>query len=98
MAAAAYYYQAEFRDRVRSARGSSWSISRRCVWSRARFMSVCRNPICFDDLFSAGVVGLIQAIDNFDPRQNVKAQDLTRNFAFADRFSTAFAIPIGPRV
>ncbi|HEX4278597.1 MAG TPA: FliA/WhiG family RNA polymerase sigma factor [Bryobacteraceae bacterium] len=28
--------------------------------------------ICFDDLLSAGVVGLIQAIDHFDPRQNVK--------------------------
>src|SRR5580698_1030935 len=30
------------------------------------------ESICFDDLLSAGVVGLIQAIDNFDPRQNVK--------------------------
>jgi RNA polymerase sigma factor for flagellar operon FliA len=30
------------------------------------------ETICFDDLLSAGVVGLIQAIDNFDPRQNVK--------------------------
>jgi RNA polymerase sigma factor for flagellar operon FliA len=30
------------------------------------------DSICFDDLFSAGVVGLINAIDNFDPRQNVK--------------------------
>jgi RNA polymerase sigma factor for flagellar operon FliA len=30
------------------------------------------DSICFDDLFSAGVVGLIHAIDNFDPRQNVK--------------------------
>ena len=28
--------------------------------------------ICFDDLLSAGVIGLIQAIDNFDPAQNVK--------------------------
>ena len=27
--------------------------------------------VCFDDLFSAGVVGLINAIDHFDPRQNV---------------------------
>jgi RNA polymerase sigma factor for flagellar operon FliA len=30
------------------------------------------ESICFDDLLSAGVIGLIQAIDNFDPRQNVK--------------------------
>ena len=30
------------------------------------------ESVCFDDLLSAGVVGLIQAIDNFDPAQNVK--------------------------
>jgi RNA polymerase sigma factor for flagellar operon FliA len=30
------------------------------------------DSVCFDDLLSAGVVGLIQAIDNFDPEQNVK--------------------------
>lgn len=30
------------------------------------------DSICFDDLMSAGVVGLINAIDNFDPRQNTK--------------------------
>ena len=30
------------------------------------------DTIALDDLFSAGVVGLINAIDNFDPRQNVK--------------------------
>jgi RNA polymerase sigma factor for flagellar operon FliA len=30
------------------------------------------ESVCFDDLLSAGVIGLIQAIDNFDPRQNVK--------------------------
>jgi RNA polymerase sigma factor for flagellar operon FliA len=29
------------------------------------------DTVCFDDLLSAGVVGLIQAIDNFDPHQNV---------------------------
>ena len=28
--------------------------------------------ICFDDLLSAGIVGLIQAVDNFDPAQKVK--------------------------
>ncbi len=28
--------------------------------------------ICFDDLLSAGVVGLIQAVDHFDPQQKVK--------------------------
>lgn len=30
------------------------------------------DSICFDDLLSAGVIGLIQAIDNFDPQQGVK--------------------------
>ena len=30
------------------------------------------DSICFDDLFSAGVIGLINAIDHFDPRQNAK--------------------------
>lgn len=30
------------------------------------------DTVCFEDLLSAGVVGLIQAIDHFDPRQNVK--------------------------
>lgn len=30
------------------------------------------DSICFEDLLSAGVIGLIQAIDNFDPRQGVK--------------------------
>jgi RNA polymerase sigma factor FliA len=30
------------------------------------------DSICFDDLLSAGVIGLINAIDNFDPAQNVK--------------------------
>lgn len=30
------------------------------------------ESVCFDDLLSAGVIGLIQAIDNFDPSQNVK--------------------------
>lgn len=30
------------------------------------------DTIALDDLLSAGVIGLIQAIDNFDPRQNVK--------------------------
>ncbi len=30
------------------------------------------ETVSFDDLLSAGVVGLIQAIDNFDPSQNVK--------------------------
>jgi RNA polymerase sigma factor for flagellar operon FliA len=30
------------------------------------------ESVCFDDLLSAGVVGLINAIDHFDPGQNVK--------------------------
>jgi RNA polymerase sigma factor for flagellar operon FliA len=30
------------------------------------------DTICLDDLLSAGVIGLINAIDNFDPAQNTK--------------------------
>src|SRR4051794_6889524 len=30
------------------------------------------DSVVLDDLLSAGVVGLIQAIDHFDPSQNVK--------------------------
>jgi RNA polymerase sigma factor for flagellar operon FliA len=30
------------------------------------------ESVCFDDLVSAGVMGLINAIDHFDPGQNVK--------------------------
>jgi RNA polymerase sigma factor for flagellar operon FliA len=30
------------------------------------------ESIALEDLFSAGVIGLINAIDNFDPKQNVK--------------------------
>ncbi len=30
------------------------------------------DSVCLDDLLSAGVLGLIQAIDHFDPGQNVK--------------------------
>ncbi len=34
--------------------------------------------VSLDDLVSTGVIGLISAIDNFDPSQNVKLQDLRR--------------------
>jgi RNA polymerase sigma factor for flagellar operon FliA len=30
------------------------------------------DSVCFDDLLSSGVIGLINAIDHFDPSQNVK--------------------------
>jgi RNA polymerase sigma factor FliA len=30
------------------------------------------DSVCFEDLLSAGVIGLIQAIDNYDVRQNVR--------------------------
>src|SRR3984957_16294156 len=32
------------------------------------------DSVCFDDLLSAGVIGLINPIDNFDPRQNVSVK------------------------
>lgn len=71
MAAAAYYYQAEGlsgdeRDRLILEHLPQVRLVARKIHERLP------ETICFDDLLSAGVVGLIQAIDNFDTRQNVK--------------------------
>jgi RNA polymerase sigma factor FliA len=48
-----------------NARSSSWSIFRKCG-------ERLPEHITLDDLISAGVIGLIAAIDNFDLTQNVK--------------------------
>jgi RNA polymerase sigma factor for flagellar operon FliA len=37
-----------------------------------RFHEKLPSSVCLDDLISTGVIGLISAIDNYDPRQNAK--------------------------
>jgi len=71
LGAAAYHYQAEGlseeeRERLILEHLPQVRLVARKIHERLP------ETICFDDLLSAGVVGLIQAIDNFDPRQNVK--------------------------
>src|ERR1700722_15434248 len=71
LAAAAYHYQAdtlseEERERLILEHLPQVRLVARKIHERLP------ESICFDDLLSAGVIGLIQAIDNFDPHQNVK--------------------------
>lgn len=49
-----------------------------------------------EDLVHAGVVGLIDAVDKFDPSKNVPLSP-TRNSAFAEQLWTAFAKWTGAR-
>ena len=37
-----------------------------------RFHEKLPGSVCLNDLISAGVIGLISAVDNYDPRQNTK--------------------------
>src|SRR5271168_4374197 len=37
-----------------------------------RFHEKLPSSVCLDDLVSTGIIGLISAIDNYDPRQNTK--------------------------
>src|SRR5271165_1782360 len=71
LAAAAHYYQAdtvseEEREKLILEHLPQVRLVARKIHERLP------ESVCFDDLLSAGVIGLIQAIDNFDPRQNVK--------------------------
>ncbi len=71
MSALAYYYQTatvseEERERLILEHLPQVRLVARKIHERLP------DSICFDDLLSAGVIGLINAIDNFDPRQNVK--------------------------
>jgi len=71
LAAIAYYYPAdtvseEEREQLILAHMLQVRLVARKIHERVP------DSICFEDLLSAGVVGLINAIDNFDPRQNVK--------------------------
>ena len=71
MAAAAYYYpvdtiSGEERERLIVEHLPQVRLIARKIHERLP------DNIMLDDLLSAGAVGLINAIDNFDPRQNVK--------------------------
>jgi RNA polymerase sigma factor for flagellar operon FliA len=71
LAAAAYYYAAgavsdEERERLILEHLPQVRLIARKIHERLP------DTISFDDLISAGVIGLIQAIDHFDPGQNVK--------------------------
>ncbi len=71
MAAAAYYYPvelitAEEREQLIIEHLPQVRLIARKIHERLP------DTVMLDDLLSAGTVGLIQAIDNFDPRQNVK--------------------------
>jgi RNA polymerase sigma factor for flagellar operon FliA len=71
VSAAAYYYPAdtvseEERERLILGHLPQVRLVARKIHERLP------DSVCFDDLLSAGVIGLIHAIDNFDPRQNVK--------------------------
>lgn len=71
MSAAAYYYAPDIlsedeRERLILEHLPQVRLVARKIHERVP------DSICFDDLLSAGVIGLIQAIDNFDPRQGVK--------------------------
>jgi len=71
LAAAAYHYQAdtlsgEERERLILEHLPQVRLVARKIHERLP------ESICFEDLLSAGVIGLIQAIDNYDPRHNVK--------------------------
>jgi RNA polymerase sigma factor for flagellar operon FliA len=41
-------------------------------WIATRLHERLRNNTCLDDLISTGIIGLINAIDSFDPKFNVK--------------------------
>jgi len=54
------------------------------------------DSISLDDLVSTGVIGLISAIDNFDPGQNVKLKTYAE-YKIRGRFSIACAAWTGRR-
>lgn len=71
MAAAAYFYPpVKYSEPEREALILEHIPQVRLIARKIHERVPC--SVCFDDLFSAGVVGLINAIDHFDSRQNVK--------------------------
>ncbi|HWE49124.1 MAG TPA: FliA/WhiG family RNA polymerase sigma factor [Bryobacteraceae bacterium] len=71
MAASAYHYPADLLSEEERERLILEHIPQVRLIAR-KIQERVPDSVCFDDLMSAGVVGLIQAIDNFDPRQNTK--------------------------
>ncbi len=71
MALAAYYYPAEAISDVERERLIIEHLPQVRLIAR-KIHERLPNAICLDDLLSAGVIGLINAIDNFDPAQNTK--------------------------
>src|ERR1022692_565 len=71
LTAAAYQYQAETESEEERERLILEHLPQVRLVAR-KIHERLPESICFDDLLSAGVIGLINAIDNFDPRQNVK--------------------------
>jgi RNA polymerase sigma factor FliA len=71
MATAAYYFPADLlpdeeRERLILEHMPQVRLIARRIHERVP------DTVAFEDLVSSGVIGLINAIDNFDPRQNVK--------------------------
>jgi RNA polymerase sigma factor for flagellar operon FliA len=71
LAAAAYYFPAETMSEEERERLILEHIPQVRLIARKIHERV-PDSICFDDLLSAGVIGLINAIDHFDARQNVR--------------------------
>ncbi|MDP9170636.1 MAG: FliA/WhiG family RNA polymerase sigma factor [Acidobacteriota bacterium] len=71
MAAAAYFYPVEALSDQERERLIIEHIPQVRLIAR-KLHERLPDTIMLEDLFSAGVIGLINAIDNFDPRQNVK--------------------------
>lgn len=71
MAAAAYYYPADLLSESDREKLILEHIPQVRLIAR-KLHERLPDTIMLDDLFSAGVLGLIAAIDNFDPAQNVK--------------------------
>jgi RNA polymerase sigma factor for flagellar operon FliA len=71
LAASAYHYPADLLSEEERERLILEHIPQVRLIAR-KIQERVPDSVCFDDLMSAGVVGLIQAIDNFDPRQNTK--------------------------
>jgi RNA polymerase sigma factor for flagellar operon FliA len=70
VAAAAYYYPVEAGDDERERLIIEHLPQVRLI--ARKIHERLPDTIAFEDLLSAGVIGLINAIDHFDPRQNVK--------------------------
>src|SRR5579884_714913 len=48
-------------------------------WIATRYYEKLSGYVSFDDLMSAGIIGLINAVDSFDPKYNVKLSTYARH-------------------